>query len=167
MPKTRVKTRDQKHLLNEEQLQKFIDTTSVEERRIAQKDVTSSDLCYDAANHLFEKNNIERDDIDVLIFISQTPDYRVPGSSIILQDKLNLPISTIAFDVNLTCSAYVYGLFLSYSMLKNDNIKNVLLLVGETLSKITSTKDKSTGLLLGDGGSATLINKDQKYGDSY
>jgi len=73
----------------------------------------------------------------------------------------------LAFDVNLTCSGYVYGLFLSYSLLQNENVNKVLLLVGETLSKITSKEDKSTGLLLGDAGCATLLAKDEKYGASF
>lgn len=167
VPKKIYETIKQTHLFNEEQLQKFIETTGVRERRIAETDVCSSDLCYDAAINLFEKTNIKREEIDALIFISQTPDYKVPGTSIILQDKLHLSKDTLAFDVNLTCSGYIYGLYISYSLLQNENIKKVLLLVGETLSKITSLNDKSTGLLLGDGGSATLLAKDEKYGDSF
>ncbi|WP_332456909.1 3-oxoacyl-ACP synthase III family protein [Petrimonas sp.] len=167
VPKSIVETINQTQLFNEEQLRKFIETTGVKERRIADTEVCSSDLCYDAAIKLFEKTNIEREKIDALIFISQTPDYKVPGTSIILQDKLNLSKDTLAFDINLTCSGFVNGLFFSYSLLQNENINNVLLLVGETLSKITSKEDKSTGLLLGDAGCATLLAKDEKYGASY
>jgi 3-oxoacyl-[acyl-carrier-protein] synthase-3 len=167
VPKTIVETINQTHLFDEELLHKFIESTGVKERRIAETNVCSSDLCYDAAINLFEKTNIKREEIDALIFISQTPDYKVPGTSIILQDKLNLSKDTLAFDLNLTCSGYVYGLFLSYSLLQNENINKVLLLVGETLSKITSKEDKSTGLLLGDAGCATLLTKDKKYGNSY
>lgn len=167
VPKNKVETRLQNHLFEAEHLLKFAETTGVAERRIAPEEVCSSDLCYDAANKLFDNVDISREDVDVLIFISQTPDYKVPGSSIILQDRLNLKQSTIAFDVNLTCSGYLYGLYLAYSLVSNAGVNNVLLLVGETLSKITSPEDKSTGLLLGDGGCATLINKHTKYGDSF
>jgi 3-oxoacyl-[acyl-carrier-protein] synthase-3 len=167
VPKNTVVTSNQTDFFSEKQLENFIAATGVRERRIASKEMCSSDLCYDAAINLFNKTGIDPNDIDALIFISQTPDYRVPGTSIILQDRLKLSKGTIAFDVNMTCSGYLYGLFLAYSLANNDNIKNVLLLVGETLSKITSPKDNSTGLLLGDGGSATLISKDEKYGESF
>jgi len=167
IPKTVVQTINQKNILTDDQLIKFIETTGVKERRIATQDICSSDLCYDAALNIFNKTNINPNEIDALIFLSQTPDYRVPGTSIILQDKLKLPKSTIAFDINLTCSGYIYGLFLAYSIANLPGIRNVLLLVGETLSKITSTADKSTGLLLGDGGSATIISKNDKFSDSF
>jgi 3-oxoacyl-[acyl-carrier-protein] synthase-3 len=167
VPKTIVETIDQTQIFAKEQLQRFIETTGVKEKRIAKTNVCSSDLCYDAAINLFKNASVKREEIDALIFISQTPDYKVPGTSIILQDKLNLSKNTLSFDVNLTCSGYIYGLYLSYSLLQNENINKVLLLVGETLSKITSLNDKSTGLLLGDGGSASLITKHEKYGASY
>jgi len=167
VPKERVETIKQNIFFTEKQLINFIESTGIKERRIASKDMCSSDLCYNAAINLFNKTDINLNEIDALIFLSQTPDYRVPGTSIIMQDRLKLPKTTIAFDVNMTCSGYIYGLFLAYSLTNIDNIKNVLLLVGETLSKITSTRDNSTGLLLGDGGSATLITKNEKYGDSF
>ncbi len=167
VPKERVETMKQTELLNEDQLTKFIETTGVKERRIAPSAITSSDLCFHAANELFEATNFNRKEVDALIFISQTPDYRVPGSSLILQNKLNLPTSTLAFDINLTCSAYIYGLYVAYSLVNCDGIHNVLLLVGETLSKIISNRDKSTGLLLGDGGSATMITKNSNYDESF
>ncbi len=167
VPKRKVLTKDQNNLFDVEHLTKFIETTGVAERRIAEHNVCSSDLCFDAAEKLFEETRINKDEIDVLIFISQTPDYKVPGTSIILQDRLGLKKSTIAFDINLTCSGFVYGLYIAYSLVNNSSINNVLLLVGETLSKITSNEDKSTGLLLGDGGSATLVDKNIKYGESF
>jgi len=167
VPKNRVETIKQNDVLSEEQLIKFIDATGIKERRIASEDICSSDLCYNAAINIFNKLNIQPTQIDALIFLSQTPDYRVPGTSIILQDRLKLPKTTLAFDVNMTCSGYIYGLFLAYSLTNIVGINNVLLLVGETLSKITSAKDKSTGLLLGDGGSATIITKNKKYGESF
>lgn len=167
VPKTKVETIKQTGFLNEKQLEGFIQTTGIKERRIAGPNMCSSDLCYDAAINLFDKTGIDPKEIDVLIFLSQTPDYKVPGTSIILQDRLKLQKSTIAFDVNLTCSGYIYGLYLAYSLLSVAGVNKVLLLIGETLSKITSVKDKSTGLLLGDAGSASLIEKNEKYGESY
>ncbi len=167
VPKNTVKTIKQTKFFTEKHLENFINTTGVKERRIANDKTCASDLCFDAALQLFEQTDTKPEEINALIFLSQTPDYRIPGTSIILQNKLGLAKSTIAFDVNLTCSGYIYGLFLAYSLANIPGINNVLLLVGETLSKITSPNDKSTGLLLGDGGSATIINKDDKYEESY
>ncbi|RXQ93863.1 ketoacyl-ACP synthase III [Ancylomarina salipaludis] len=167
VPKNIVETSKLLDYHSEKHLTSFIETTGVKERRIADKDMCSSDLCYDAAINLFNESDIKTEEVGALIFISQTPDYRVPGTSIIMQDRLKLSKSTLAFDVNMTCSGYIYGLFLAYSLANLHGVDNVLLLVGETLSKITSKRDKSTGLLLGDGGSATLISKGDKYGDSF
>jgi len=167
VPKKRVKTIEQTDLLNKDQLLKFIEATGVQERRIADKDTCGSDLSYDAAINLFNKTGINPNDIDALIFLSQTPDYRVPQTSLILQDKLKLPKTTLAFDISMTCSGYIYGLFVAYSIANIEGMNNVLLMIGETLSKITSAKDKSSGLLLGDAGSATLISKNDKYGESF
>jgi len=161
VPGNRVKTIEQTKYFSEKRLKDFMDTTGVDERRVAHSGMCSSDLCYEAAVNLLKETPT---DISVLIFLSQTPDYRVPGTSIILQDRLGLSTGTIAFDVNMTCSGYIYGLFLAYSLA---SVGNVLLLVGETMTKITSPNDNATGLLLGDGGSATLISKDDKYGDSF
>jgi 3-oxoacyl-[acyl-carrier-protein] synthase III len=167
IPKTKVKTIEQNDFFSDDYLRNFIKVTDVHERRVASQDTCSSDLCYVAAKKILNDPVISATDINALVFISQTPDYRVPGTSIILQDKLELPESTIAFDVNMTCSGYIYGLFLAYSLANIEGINNVLLLVGETLSKISSPRDKSTALLLGDAGSASLISKDSKYGESY
>ncbi|MCD4651076.1 MAG: ketoacyl-ACP synthase III [Candidatus Cloacimonetes bacterium] len=133
--------------------------TGIKERRVASDDMCASDLCYAAAEKLFTEMNINREEIDILIFISQTPDYRMPATGIILQSRLGLPKTTGAFDINLGCSGYSYGLALAYGYAAQENIRKVLLLNGETRTKVYSFKDKSTGLLFGDGGCASIIEK--------
>ncbi|RXE63524.1 ketoacyl-ACP synthase III, partial [Muribaculaceae bacterium Isolate-001 (NCI)] len=127
----------------------------------------SSDLCFAAASKLIADNNIDRSDIDLLIFISQTPDYRMPATSVLLQDRLGLPSSTVAFDINLGCSAFLYGLSVAYSMLSSGNFKKALILDGETRSKVYSPKDRRTAFLFGDGGVAALVERDNRFGTSY
>lgn len=166
VPSNIAKTIEQQHF-SEKQLRGFIDTTGVAERRIANEDMCASDLCYDAAQKLFESSVISPDKVDALIFLSQTPDYRVPSTSIILQDRLKLKRDTLAFDMNMTCSGFIYGLFVAYSIANTPGVDNVLLLIGETLSKIISPKDKSTGLLLGDGACAILISKGEQFKDTF
>jgi 3-oxoacyl-[acyl-carrier-protein] synthase-3 len=111
--------------------------------------------------------NVLRDEIDLLVFISQTPDYRMPATSLLLQDRLGLPSATIAFDINLGCSAFLYGLAVVYSMMSGGQIRKALILDGETRSKVYSLKDRKTGFLFGDGGVAALIEKGNQFGKSY
>jgi len=167
VPKKRVKTTEFKGFFSEEQIEKFIEATGVVERRFADENICASDLCFRSACDIFENVQIERDEIDLLIFVSQTPDYKIPGTSVLLQNRLGLKKSTIVYDVNMSCSGFIHGLLMAYTFLQLPEIKNVMLLVGDTLSKTISLQDKSTGLLLGDGGIATLLTKGKQYGDSY
>jgi 3-oxoacyl-[acyl-carrier-protein] synthase III len=152
---------------NRKEIESTIKTTGIEERRIAPKGICASDLCLEAAGRLLREMQINRESIDMLIFVSQTPDYHQPATACILQDRLKLSKSTAAFDINLACSGYVYGLSTAFAFASSDGIGRVLLLVGETMSKIVSDEDKTTRLLFGDAGSATLIEKNSRYPQSY
>ena len=145
----------------------IVEKTGIYERRFTDDNTTASDLCYAAADKLLEDLEIDRNEIEVLIFVSQTPDYRMPATAVILQDRLGLPKSTLAFDMNLGCSAFVYGLSVIYSLMERSGIKKALLLDGETRSKVYSPKDRMTAFIFGDGGVAGLIERDQKYGKSF
>ena len=150
-----------------EDIKKIVDKIGVKERRFADDQTCSSDLCYAAAEKLISEMKIERDKIDLLIFISQTPDFRMPATSVLLQDRLRLPTSTITLDINLGCSAFLYGLSVAYSMLLSSNLRKVLILDGETRSKVYSQKDRKTAFLFGDAGVAALIEKDFRFGQSW
>lgn len=150
-----------------EDVKDIVEKTGIKERRFAPDGMTASDLCFAAAQKLFEENGVKPEDVDALIFISQTPDYRMPASSVILQDKLGLPKSTLAFDLNLGCSAFVYGLSVAYSFMQQPGFKKVLVLDGETRSRVYHPKDRKTAFLFGDGGVAALIGRDEKFGDSF
>jgi len=136
---------------------KFITTTGIRQRRIAPSEICSSDLCYHSACKLFTELNWNRNEIDCLIFITQTPDYIVPATSCILQDRLGLSIECYAFDITLGCSGWVYGVSVMSSLLSSGNFKKGLLLVGETTTKTKSATDKSTYPLFGDAGTATFL----------
>ncbi|MBP7507749.1 MAG: ketoacyl-ACP synthase III [Prolixibacteraceae bacterium] len=150
-----------------EDIKEIVEKIGVRERRFADENTCSSDLCFAAAERLFTDMNIDREEIDLLIFISQTPDYRMPATSVLLQDRLKLLPSTITIDINLGCSAFLYGLTIAYSMLKTDGIRKALILDGETRSKVYSQKDRKTGFLFGDGGVAAIIEKGAKFGRSW
>lgn len=151
----------------EEDVKKVVDKIGVFERRFADEKTCSSDLCYAAAEKLFADNNIDRNEIDLLVFVSQTPDYRMPATSILLQERLKLPMSTIAFDVNLGCSGFLYGLSIVYSFMEKQGLRKALLLDGETRSKVYSPKDRQAAFIFGDAGVAALIERDEKYGESH
>lgn len=167
VPRNIVKTKSLTQYYSEESIDKFIAATGVEERRFIDKDKCASDLCYQSACQIFDETEIKPDDIDALFFISQTADYKIPGTSIIMQNKLGLKKSTIVYDINMSCSGFIHGLLMAYSFLQLPEIKNIMVMVGDTLSKMTSLQDKSTGLLLGDAGTVSVIGKGEQFGESY
>ena len=158
--------KDLGYMMSDEEIQKAIQNIGIEERRIADSDVCASDLCFKAAQQLLNDNAIDPQSIDVLIFVSQTSDYHQPATAAILQHKLGLSKNTLAFDINLACSGYVYGLSTAYAYAQNEGVNRVLLLVGETMSKIVSRYDKVNTPLFGDAGTATLIEKGEQFGQS-
>ena len=150
-----------------EDAQAVVNKTGIRYRRWAPASICASDLCFAAADRLISEMSIERDTIDALIFVTQTPDYRMPASAFLLQDRLGLTKATCAFDVNLGCSGYIYGLMLAYSLVNNPRMGRVLLLNGETRTRAYSFNDKATGLLFGDAGAATLIERAEGVDDSF
>ena len=157
VPKNIEKNIDSSLFSNLDDATKFIKSTGIVEKRTVSDDLTSSDLCYYAAEKLISNLNWGKEDIDCLIFITQTPDFIVPATSCILQNRLGLSKECHAFDVTLGCSAWVYGLSIMGSLISSGNFKKGLLLVGETTTKTKSEQDKSTYPLFGDAGSATAI----------
>ena len=166
VPKNVVKTRELKEF-PQDAIEKFIETTGVEYRRFADAETCTSDLCYTSACQIFDETDINREDIDVLIFASQTPDYKTPSTSAILQNRLGLNKSIITYDLNTACQGFLYSLFLADTMLQLPDIQNVMILAGDTLTKVVSPTDKSTGMLIGDGGIAAVISKGDIYGDTF
>lgn len=132
-------------------------TAGVESRRKASKNETAGDLAINAANLLFQENNIKPSDIDFLLFCTQSPDYFMPSTACILQNKLGIPTTAGAFSFDLGCSGYVYGLAIANSFVESGLAKNVLLLTADTISKYLHPLDKNR-LLFGDAASATLIS---------
>jgi 3-oxoacyl-[acyl-carrier-protein] synthase III len=142
-----------------EETQKIISSTGVKKRRIAEQ-LCTSDLCFDAAKTLLEKVVCDPASIDVIIFVSQTPDYVLPATACVLQHRLGLHSQVMAFDINLGCSGYTYGLSVLAQLLSAGHFKKGLLLAGDTVSKMVSEQDRSVAFLFGDAGSATLLEFD-------
>lgn len=122
----------------------------------ANEGTTTCDLCEDAAKRLLKAKNIMPTDIDAIISVTQTPDYYMPGNAHILHERLKLSKDCAALDVEMGCSGFVYGLWLSYMMISS-GLKKVLLVAGDTLSKVTNPKDRTEAPLFCDAGSAAII----------
>ncbi len=165
VPPEVIYNKDLGYLIPEEEIEKTINNIGIIERRIAAPDVMASDLCYKAAQQLMADNDIAPESIDVLLFMSQTPDYRIPATSCLLQLRLGLPRETMCFDISLGCSGYLFALSTAFAYASMEGINRVLLLDGETFSKIVNRRDKVDWPLYGDAGTATLIEKGD-YGDS-
>ena len=159
VPKQKVFTKDYEWVTIAER-DLFAKTTGIIERRVASSTTTCSDLCFQAADELLNDLNC-RDQIDLILFVSQSPDYFLPSTAVILQDKLGLSKNTVAFDINLGCSGYVYGLSVVGQFLQNGNFRKALLLCGDKSTISTNYQDKSTFPLFGDAGSATLLEFDK------
>jgi 3-oxoacyl-[acyl-carrier-protein] synthase-3 len=144
-------------------IEDLIKSTGIAKRRICPTNITGLDLCLKAAKELFKVGNINPCDIGGIVYVTFTPDNMMPNNSTYVQSILNLPNDIPAFDINLACSGYPYGLWISSMMAKSLN-KKILLLDGDKQSHITSPYDKATALLFSDAGSATIISPgDSQY----
>jgi len=166
VPKKVIKNLQYTEFFPADQVKEVVEKVGVYERRFADELTCSSDLCFAAAQKLIFDNNIDRDEIDLIVFISQTQDYRMPATSITLQHRLGLNQNCIAFDLNLGCSAFIYGMSVVYSMMQTGNIRKALILDGETRSKVYSPRDRRSAFIFGDGGIAALVERNNKFGET-
>ena len=125
--------------------------TGVRQRHIAAPDECASDLGVAAAERLFREHSIDRSSIDFLLFCTQTPDYVLPTTACLMQDRLGLPTSIGALDFNLGCSGFVYGLSLADGLIRSGIARRVLLVTAETYSKYIDPTDRSLRTILATG----------------
>jgi len=169
VPTLRIPTTSYYEKFGKKNVDNFISMTGIEATYRTAEEQTAADLCFVAAENLITHRNIAKGKIGALVFVTQTPDYRIPATSCVLQYRLGLTKECLAFDVNLGCSGYVYGIQMLASMLTNSDIKYGLLLCGDTCYKTGSPEDQSTWMMFGDAGAATLlsIQDDAKDMDIY
>jgi len=157
LPERRVTNDELAALYPNWSAEKIFQKTGIRERRVVADGQTAADLGFCAAEAVLQKASVDRSKIDLLLFCTQSPDYFLPTTACILQDRLKLPTSAAAFDYNLGCSAFPYGLAVASSMIEAGIASNALLVMGETYSRYIHPMDKSVRTLFGDAGSATLI----------
>lgn len=133
--------------------------TGVHERHIARHDETAYDLALVAAKKLLDKNPLLSEKIDGIIFCTQSPDYVMPSNAFLLQRDLGLKKNILAFDYNLACSGFIYGLVMATSFIRSGVAKNLLLVTADTYSKHLAENDRSTRMLFGDGAAVSWIGQ--------
>jgi 3-oxoacyl-[acyl-carrier-protein] synthase-3 len=156
LPKTSISVKDYAAgLLDERAAKRMSKGTGFVSLRISPNNVTSADLCVAAAKNIFA--NYDKRSIDAVIFVTQTPDYYLPATSHVIQNILGLNHGIFCLDVNEGCSGYVHGLYLASLLVNANQCKRVLLLAGDTISKLTSPNDRATRCIFGDAGTASII----------
>ncbi|NVN94334.1 MAG: ketoacyl-ACP synthase III [Bacteroidetes bacterium] len=141
-------------------VEKVADKIGIKQRHVSANEETAGDMAVKAAEKLFQEHTIKPESIDFILFCTQSPDYFLPTTACLLQNKLGIPTTSGAIDFNLGCSGYVYGLSLAKGLLFANIAKNVLLLTSETYTKYIHALDKSNRSIFGDGATATLISTD-------
>lgn len=155
-----VLTNEQLELLYEDwTAEKIYEKTGIKQRHVVKEGELASDLAVEAATKLFDSKVICPSEVEFILLATQSPDYILPTTACILQDRLGIPYSAGALDYNLGCSAFIYGLALAKGLIAGGIVTNVLLITTETYSKHINKLDKSTRTIFGDAAAATLICK--------
>ena len=139
-------------------VEKVAAKTGIYSRHIAGEDETALDLAIKALEKLFTKTSVKKEDIDGIIFCTQSPDYVMPSNSFLIHEKFEFDKNTWSFDYNLACSGYVYGLCIARGFIETGMAKNIMLITSDTYSKYINKKDRSTVNLFGDGAAVTIIS---------
>lgn len=141
---------------DKKELFQYIDSTGVQRRRVTDDNICTSDLCFTATEKLLDDLQWDKSEVECLIFVTQTPDYIYPATAGILQHRLGLPTSCMAFDITMSCPGWIYGLSTVSALVSSGKIKKALLLVGETVSKTRSPYD-NLNIITGDAGTSTAL----------
>jgi 3-oxoacyl-[acyl-carrier-protein] synthase-3 len=158
LPQQELSNEELAALFPEWGVEKIAAKIGIDTRHIAADDEFASDMAIAAANKLFADHNIQPSEIDFILYCTQSPDYFLPTTACIIQDKLNIPVKAGALDFNLGCSGYVYGLALAKGLISAGIAQNILLLTAETYSKFIHKNDKGNRTIFGDGATATQIS---------
>ena len=167
VPRTIIDNRVYHTKIPQDEVMKRVHLTGINQYRRATPDVCASDLCFHAAINLFNTLDVDPATIDAIIYVTQTPDYRLPATACLLQSRLNCKQNIVAFDINMGCSGFIVGLFNSCTFLSGTHFKRVLLLCGDTQTKLVADDDTNVNFIMGDAGTAILIEKRQDAAPIY
>ncbi|HZK94656.1 MAG TPA: ketoacyl-ACP synthase III [Prolixibacteraceae bacterium] len=158
LPKTILTNEDIVKQFPEWTIEKIDAKIGISKRHNASENETATDMAVEAGNKLFEEYSFDRANIDYLLFCTQSPDYFLPTSACVIQHRLGLPTNIGAFDINLGCSGFIYGISVAKGLIAGGMAKNVLLITSETYSKHLHPKDKGNRTIFGDAAAATLVS---------
>lgn len=161
LPKGILEMSTLKNKFGEKEVDTAIKVAGIERLHFTEDGETASDLCFQAAEQILESESIDRSSIDGLVFVSEHPDYHGPATSCVLQGRLGLSKECVCFDINYGCSGYIYGIFQAASLIGSGACNKVLVLAGNTNSKTVDKNRKSSYMVFGDAGSATILEKGQ------
>ncbi len=156
-PKKIITNHDLEKLVNTSD-EWIIERTGIKERRIADKDQSTSDLAYEAAKKALKAAGLRADELDLILVATMTPDMILPSTGCVLQEKLGAK-RAVAFDISAACSGFIYGLSVANAFIKSEAYKNILLVGAEILSRFTDWEDRGTCILFGDGAGAVVIQR--------
>jgi 3-oxoacyl-[acyl-carrier-protein] synthase-3 len=139
-------------------VQKIYDKTGINVRGVVREGECASDLGIAAAEKLFSSGAVDRQQVDYLIFCTQSPDYFLPATACLIQDRLKLPTSCAAIDMNQGCSGFIYGLSLAKGLIESGVATNVLLITADTYTRYIHPADRSVRTIFGDAAAATWIS---------
>jgi 3-oxoacyl-[acyl-carrier-protein] synthase-3 len=163
------------NILTNQDLEKMVDTsdewitkrTGIKERRIADKNESTSDMALQAAKQAIERAGIEKEEIDLIVFATVTPDFfNMPATACMLADKLGIK-NVQAFDISAACSGFVYALSIAKAFIESGMKKNVLIIGAEKFSSIVDYTDRTTCILFGDGAGAAVISATDKKEEGF
>ncbi len=146
-------------------IEKIESKTGINKRHIIAEYESISDMAVASASPIFDNNIIDKSDIDFILLCTQSPDYLLPTTACIVQDKLGLPTTCGALDFNLGCSGYIYGLSLAKGLIQSNQATNILLITSEAYSRYINKGDKSVRSLFGDSATTTLLSANSNNND--
>lgn len=159
LPEAILEMSSLKDKFGEKEVETSIKVAGIERLHFTADGETASDLCFRAAENIFEHEGLDRNSIDGLVFVSEHPDYHGPATSCVLQGRLGLSKECVCFDINYGCSGYIYGIFQAASLIGSGACNRVLVLAGNTNSKTVDKNRRSSYMVFGDAGSATVVEK--------
>lgn len=161
LPKNEIKFEDEidNYAFSKSQSMKLKLIMGYNKRRVVKKGTTVSDLCVHGLQHLFDNNLLNKNDIDAIVLVSQSPDYFIPGTSHVIHGRLGLKKDIVCLDISQACSGYSIGVIQAFMLLEQEEINKVVVLNGDTYSQKVSKQDRGSSPITGDAASITIVEK--------
>lgn len=159
LPKNIVHMSEYEKFFSAKDIKRIMDSTGVESVHVADENFCASDYYAETAKKLMTESNLKPEDFDGIVMVFQTPDYTIPTAATIMQDRLGLPKSTVAFEINYGCTGYIYGLYQASLLISSGSCQRVLVFVGDTHVRTLHEEDRANRMILGDGFAVTIVER--------